>query len=230
MAWEWVGPTATALVGIVGMASTFWTGKEQRETQFRVIQSQHRADVALEERKEKRQLFARFLGTIGQFLYDYRIRDTLSKAMERRDSDVVELLDDRLSSDPTLAKKLEDMHPGITADIKAMESLKKALGKEIAEKSKSQLMESLQKEAKNFGMERLDDPDSMVSLRDIKVLCSEVELIASDSVGDLARTTTRRIIDYSSPSSNLSDADINAVVKSLHVAMKKELYSDSDKN
>ncbi len=59
VAWEWVGPTATAVVGVAGIGFTWWTGAQQRRVQESLTL------ISL-----RRDLYTRFLRAGDELLYE----------------------------------------------------------------------------------------------------------------------------------------------------------------
>ncbi|RUL93694.1 hypothetical protein [Verrucosispora sp. FIM060022] len=61
MAWEWLGPVTTAVVGVAGVAGTVWTAHAGRRHQLEAMKAQGTIGVAVALAAEKRMVYARFL-------------------------------------------------------------------------------------------------------------------------------------------------------------------------
>jgi hypothetical protein len=64
MSWEWVGPTATAVVGVVGISATWATARGQQKAQMRMQQREHREARNKELRADRRRLYAAMIGEL----------------------------------------------------------------------------------------------------------------------------------------------------------------------
>lgn len=60
MAWEWVGPVATAFAGALGMGFTYRTSRD-------ALTRQHQQDVLLQVRTERRTAFTKFWSRLDEF-------------------------------------------------------------------------------------------------------------------------------------------------------------------
>lgn len=61
MAWEWLGPVTTAVVGVAGVAGTVWTAHAGRRHQLDAAKTQGAISVAVALAAEKRLVYVRFL-------------------------------------------------------------------------------------------------------------------------------------------------------------------------
>ena len=66
MAWEWVAPVASASVGIVGIAATYLTGRQARESQQAAQREHFRENRQRELANAQRVLYAKFIGALRE--------------------------------------------------------------------------------------------------------------------------------------------------------------------
>jgi hypothetical protein len=64
MSWEWVGPVATAAVGLAGIAATWFSARLSRgdQRQMILVQQQHATEMALQEMR--RNAYATFISNV----------------------------------------------------------------------------------------------------------------------------------------------------------------------
>lgn len=65
MAWEWVGPAVTGLVGVAGITGTFWASRQSASTQIDLLRQQHLEDRRAELRTDRRRLYSQLLGDLN---------------------------------------------------------------------------------------------------------------------------------------------------------------------
>lgn len=61
MAWEWLGPVTTAVIGVAGVAGTVWTAYSGRRHQIELTKVQGVINISVSLAAEKRMVYARFL-------------------------------------------------------------------------------------------------------------------------------------------------------------------------
>lgn len=66
MAWEWVAPVATAAVGIVGVAATFFSGERARRAQVQIAEDARTNAREDKLRDERREAYMRMLTALDQ--------------------------------------------------------------------------------------------------------------------------------------------------------------------
>ena len=71
MSWEWIGPVATAIVGLAGIAGTWLTGRAARHDQRDLFKMQY--DEARESfvRETRRQVFTEFTANLHRLLLNF---------------------------------------------------------------------------------------------------------------------------------------------------------------
>jgi hypothetical protein len=106
MAWEWVAPTATAVVALGGIAATWLTARGGRESQERLQVAQHDETRKLTMRNERRQAYAEFAGEIRDWLIRSSLQGFLTSVIKG----------ETLESREATRKVLSDMGVGITVD------------------------------------------------------------------------------------------------------------------
>ena len=62
MAWEWVGPVATACVGIAGFGASIVISISAGRTQRAIVTSAHELESESARRAEKKDMYTRFIG------------------------------------------------------------------------------------------------------------------------------------------------------------------------
>ena len=90
MAWEWVAPTATAVVALGGIAATWLTARGGRESQERLQDAQRDETRKLTMRDERRQAYADFVGEVREWRIRSNLQETVVTA--KRDGHVIELI------------------------------------------------------------------------------------------------------------------------------------------
>jgi hypothetical protein len=132
MAWEWVAPTATAVVALGGIAATWLTARGGRESQERLQAAQRDEARKMTMRTERRQAYADFAGEVRE----WRIRSSLQgvftpivekQASEFREAvakilseDKVDMTVDHALADPGVMAALARKHARSVAHIAAM--------------------------------------------------------------------------------------------------------------
>jgi hypothetical protein len=74
MAWEWVGPVATAAVGIAGIGATWLTARDQRGQQLDLLQREHAQQRRLRADEDRRRIYAEVLGGLTEALHKAHAR------------------------------------------------------------------------------------------------------------------------------------------------------------
>lgn len=141
MTWEWVAPVCTACVGVAGIAATFWTGRQSRNTAAAEAAAQRQDARDLRLRDEKRQAYLDFLETASdamRVLTDLRAlrlaaepdREELRRlgrvavADLRRSREQV-----RLVGPPSVRKCARELHEGLQKLLFAARNLREDLPK-----------------------------------------------------------------------------------------------------
>ena len=89
MAWEWVAPTATAVVALGGIAATWLAAKGGLESQERLQVARRDETRTMTMRNERRQAYADFVGEVREWRIRSNLQGTIMTA--KRDGQVVEL-------------------------------------------------------------------------------------------------------------------------------------------
>jgi hypothetical protein len=106
MAWQWVAPTATAVVALGGIAATWLTARGGRESQERLQVAQHDETRKLTRRNERRQAYADFAGEIREWSIRSGLQGFLTSVNKR----------ETLESREAASKVLSDWGVGMTVD------------------------------------------------------------------------------------------------------------------
>ncbi|WP_033661798.1 hypothetical protein [Salinispora vitiensis] len=86
MAWEWLGPVTTAVVGVAGVAGTVWTASSGRRHQIDLTKAQGAISLAVSLAAEKRLVYAKFLQRAHVAFEEARILVGAGDAMALEDS------------------------------------------------------------------------------------------------------------------------------------------------
>lgn len=83
MAWEWVAPTATAMVGVAGMWFTYRTGKKAREAQAEsekrtLAEARHRDLTTL-----RQDVYGRFIAAVKELEIDTEMQGAVDRNLGR---------------------------------------------------------------------------------------------------------------------------------------------------
>jgi hypothetical protein len=121
MAWEWVAPTATAVVALGGIAATWLTAKGGRDSQERLQVAQRDETRKLTMRNERQQVYADYAGVVREWQIRSSLQGTFTPEVERQTLVVREAASKMLSelrSDITVDQWLAT--PGAMARVTAM--------------------------------------------------------------------------------------------------------------
>lgn len=66
MAWEWVAPVATALVGVAGVAGTWRASKNASDVQVQLLRDEHASQQSKQTRTERREAYVAFLSFLRE--------------------------------------------------------------------------------------------------------------------------------------------------------------------
>ncbi|MFI1193056.1 hypothetical protein ACH4T9_07300 [Micromonospora sp. NPDC020750] len=91
MAWEWLGPVATGVVGIAGIVGSVWTAASARRSQAESLRSQSNAESRQAFRADKQALYTRVLHELTTFVETSVRRKALTAAKATTDEELDEL-------------------------------------------------------------------------------------------------------------------------------------------
>jgi hypothetical protein len=72
MAWDWIAPIATSVVGLAGMAATSFTAYTQQQNQIKMLRLQRSHDQNDSLRAEKKKTYLKFTTTISEVVSSIR--------------------------------------------------------------------------------------------------------------------------------------------------------------
>ncbi|GAA2186136.1 hypothetical protein [Micromonospora lupini] len=61
MAWEWIAPVVTGVVGVAGIAGSVWTAASARRSQSEVLRRQHDGESRRQHQQDKQALYIKIL-------------------------------------------------------------------------------------------------------------------------------------------------------------------------
>jgi hypothetical protein len=88
MAWEWVAPTATAVVALGGIAATWLTARGGRQTQMNLQSAQHLETRRLVEHDNRRSAYIRFAGEARELYRLVLLQNVLNELADGKRAEI----------------------------------------------------------------------------------------------------------------------------------------------
>ncbi|MBE1485225.1 hypothetical protein [Plantactinospora soyae] len=91
MAWEWLSPVATGVVGLAGIVGSVWTAASARRSQERVLNDQFDSEARRQLRVDKQALYIKTLDVFTSAVETSIRRSSLERAVEQSPEQVAEI-------------------------------------------------------------------------------------------------------------------------------------------
>lgn len=206
MAWEWVAPTATAVVGLGGITATWLTARGGRQAQERLQESQRQENRALTLPQERRAAYGEFVAQLRTWQVRSSIQSKFTPLARK---------DDATKRD-AIAKALEEGGWDFTVE-QAM------LIPEVAAVAEAQRAKSV------AHLEVMSPKDTLEAFGTSMGLAAQIQLIAGIEVNEAlkrVRAAMIRPFSYMLASSTIEDdasAELRDAIVGVEEAMAQEL-------